>query len=60
VNKGCALLLKGPLLLPVGAVSSLISSFRTAPQLSPGPEVPVVTKAFTGLKIAILKSRKRI
>lgn len=60
MNRGSALLLKGPLITHVGAVASLVSSNWTATQLGLRPDVPVVIKVTTGLRIVVLKDRTTI
>lgn len=60
VYRGHTLLLKDPLIAPVEAVASLVTSDGAAPQLDLTPDVLVIINVSTGLRIAVLKSRKTI
>lgn len=58
--RGHALLLKVPLIIPVGVMASLITLDQTVPQLGPCSDVPVVANVSIGLGIAITETSKTI
>jgi hypothetical protein len=58
--RGCALLLKDPLNVPVGAVASLVTLHGPALHVGPRQDVHIVAKVSLGLGIAILKSKKTV